>query len=191
MKRCIISILIVCLFFQFTGCYSFSTIENIEIPDFSDYEDKEMIVTLKDGNIVHSDAFLHTSNFNQTAFIIGKGDLFDPASAIRKKFEGKILFTEINSQRITGIFLTVTLNNKKEIMFRENNYLTFSSETPKGNWLIMNNEVTMIDNEKIFSVEISKFNPFLSFGSVLLIPVIIVGFVFSMMAIFGTKWITF
>lgn len=191
MKRSIISILIVCLFFQFTGCYSFSTIDNIEIPDFADFEDTEIEVTLKDGSIVHSDAFLHTSNFNQNDFIIGKGDLFDPASALRKKFEGKILFTEIKSQSSTETFLTVTLNNKKEIMFRENNFLTFSSDTPKGNWLIMDNGMIMIDNENISSLEISKFDPFLSFGSVLLIPVIIVGFVGIMMAIFGTPLISF
>ncbi|MFO7526610.1 MAG: hypothetical protein R6W68_14250, partial [Ignavibacteriaceae bacterium] len=62
MKRCIIAILIVFLFFQFTRCYSFSTLDDNEIPDFADFEDTEIEVTLKDGSIVHSDAFLHTSN---------------------------------------------------------------------------------------------------------------------------------
>lgn len=191
MKRCLISIFIVCLFFQATGCYSFSTIENIKFPNFADYEDTEIEVTLKDGSIVYSGTFLHTSNFNQTDFIIGKGDLFDPASAIHKKFEGKIQFTEIKSRNITGNFLTVTLNSNKEILFRENDYLTFYSDTPKGNWLIIDNVVTMIDNENISSVEISKFDPLLSFGSVLLIPIIIVGFVGLMMGIFGTPLISF
>lgn len=160
MKKYIASFLIPCLLLQLAGCYSFQQISINEELEMINSEDKDVKITLTNGDIIQSEAFHHTFIMKPTEFIISKGDKFFQDKELSKTFNGKIFLSEIDSSFFNENkrIYTVWLKSKDKVNFPEGDYFIATEQTENGFWYWNKNQTSRIDLSDIAMFEVDELN---------------------------------
>lgn len=97
MKKGLSFLLIVSLVIQLPGCYTFQSLENFDIVNLKDFEDKTLKIILLDSREFYSEKFHHTFVADSTRFIIATGSRYKKTFSKPETFKGKLYPHDIKS----------------------------------------------------------------------------------------------
>jgi len=160
MRKTIVWVLIVSVLFQFTGCYTFESIQLNSYSDLSEseFETKDIRIKLSSGEKFVSKAYKHTYNDRADDFILGQGTVYSPANPEGEIFSGKVYKNRIDSLTVENNFFTLWLKNKDVIKIEKTGFMEVNGDSAKGLLLIDNMKLRIIPNEEIVSLESNEYN---------------------------------
>ena len=117
-----------------SGCYTYAPMTNDEQTEGYPRIEDEIRITLTDGSLIESPAYLHVLTREPSDLIVGIGQE-------RKKstpFKGVIVKTDLDSSKEVstkeGLSYICWLKNKTSIAFKPNEYLKLTGADPPGFW---------------------------------------------------------
>lgn len=117
-----------------SGCYSYRSVTAEEQGESYPRSEDEIRVTLTDGSVIESPAYLHIETKERSDLIVGIGQ--ERKSAM--PFKGVISRGNLDSSKeistSQGIFLVCWLKNKSAIVLKQGEYLVLAMQDPAGFW---------------------------------------------------------
>jgi hypothetical protein len=185
MKKVISLILIFSLIVQLPGCYTFQSVENFDIVNLKDLDDRTLKIILIDGREFYSEKFHHTFVTDSPRVIIATGSRYKKPISKPETFKGIIYSDQIESISYNDKNKTynILMTNEEIIRARDKDYFEVTADIEKGFWLWKDGNKTQINPETIKSIEVDEVNVIntvlLVSAGVLLIGLIVASSAFS------------
>ena len=171
MQRKILISLLIVLFFNYVGCYSYYTLSDKEIQERKPEPNESIKLILKNGSefeCVPLSDYMDNNLFyfrvdTAGSYLMGRGDLSNMSTGVTSNFNGVIQEDMIDSSRIVIIKslerYSVWTKNNERLLFNNGYYVTITPEQGTGYFIWTPNEkVSRVSFDEIKEIQEISIN---------------------------------